>query len=128
MKKKIFSLSLLFLVLVTCMFLFTACGNLKSVKNKTLVFAKVEVTGTLIKEDYESQYQSSTFVFEESTVTYTIGSNKNNFDYKVEKGKVYLKYSGDEFSEIPFAELSGAYMVVTETYAEGTVKTYFKVK
>lgn len=128
MKKKIFSLSLLFLVLVPCMFLFTACGNLKSVKNKTLVFAKVEVTGTLIKEDYESQYQSSTFVFEESTVTYTIGSNKNTFDYKVEKGKVYLKYSGDEFSETPFAELSGAYMVVTETYAEGTVKTYFKVK
>lgn len=128
MKKKVFNFLLMIFMIVPCMFLFTACGDLKSVKNKTLVFAKVEVTGTLIKEDYESQYQSSTFVFEESTVTYTIGSSKNTFDYKVEKGKVYLKYSGDEFSETPFAELSGAYMVVTETYAEGTVKTYFKVK
>ena len=87
MKKKVLNFLLMIFMIVPCMFLFTACGELKSVKNKTLVFAKVEVTGTLIKEDYESQYQSITFDFDESIVTYTIGSNEDTYDYKVEKGR-----------------------------------------
>lgn len=128
MKKKIFSLSLLFLVLVPCMFLFVACGEFKSINNKTFVYSKVEVTGSLKKEDYETQYQSISFVFDEDEVTYKSGSEEVKYDYKLEKGKIYLKYSGDEYTDEYYAELSGSNMIVTETYETGTVKIYFKVK
>ena len=117
-----------FVLLLPCLFLFTACGEVKSLNNRTYIYSKVEVTGDLVKEEYEKEYRNISFAFGESTVNYVDGMNEDTFDYKLENGKVYLAGEGDEFTEDVFAEISGDNMVITETYDGGVVKVYFKVK
>lgn len=129
MKKKIFSLVLLFVFLIPCFTLLTACGNLKSLNGKTLVFAKVEVDGTISKEDYENEYKLHSFVFDESEVTFSDGTNEDSYNYKVEKTKVYLKATTDtEYPSEAYAEIDGKYMVISQTVEGGVVKVYFKSK
>lgn len=128
MKKKVLNLLLAILLVIPCMFVFTACGELKSLSGKKLVFSKVEVTGTLVQEEVEYEYNTISFDFGEDTVLYSDGTNEDTYDYKVEDGKLYLKYSKDEYGTTPFAELSGKYLVMTETLEGGTVTVYFKVK
>ncbi len=129
MKKKIFSIVLLFAFLIPCLTLLTACGKIKELNGKTLVFSKVQVEGSISKEEYENQYKGHSFVFKEETVTFTDGVNEDTYDYKLEKTKVYIKDTNDEsYSTEPYAEISGEYMVVSQTIEGGVVKVYFKVK
>ena len=58
MKKKIFSIVLLFAFLIPCLTLLTGCGKIKELDGKTLVFAKVEVEGSVSKEEYENLYRN----------------------------------------------------------------------
>ena len=116
-------------MLLPCIFLFTACGEIKKLEGKTLVYSKIEVTGSLEKEEYESSYKLVSFTFDKDTMTYKDGSQETEeHEYKLENGKVYLKSEGEEFPTTHYAEVSGKYMIVTETYNGGTVKVYFKVK
>ena len=126
--KRIFKSVLTFAILLPCLFLLSACGGIKNLKNKTLVFSKVEVSGSLKAEDFENEYKTISFKFAEDKVTHVDGVVENDFTYKVENNKVFLKGSDEDYSETPYAELSGDYMIVTETYDAGTVKIYFKVK
>lgn len=128
MKNKFVKCLLAIIMLLPCMLLFTACGEIKKLNGSTLVYSKVEVTGTLVKADYESEYKSISFVFDESTVTYKDGTEEATYDYKLEKGKLYLKDEGEEYSDTAYAEISGKFMIVSESYDGGTVKVYFKVK
>ena len=126
--KKILKYVLTFAVLFPCIFLLTACGGTKKLANKTLVFSKIEVTGSLNKADYENEYKTISFNFDEETVKYVDGVIEDTYFYKIEDGKVYLRSDEEEFSETPYAELSGKYMIVTDTYDEGSVKIYFEIK
>ena len=130
MKKKIFSLTLLLVLLFPCLFLFTACGELKTLSNKTLVFSKVEVTGDLNASDYELMYKNCKFTFSKDSVVCNDGTSDGPTNYfKVEDGKVYIRAEEDEeYSSIAYAELSGKYMIVTQTVGENTVKVYFAEK
>ena len=129
MKKKIFSIVLLFAFLIPCLTLLTACGKIKSLDGKTLVFAKVEVTGSISKGDYEDEYKKHTFVFSETEVDFSDGTNEDTFNYKLENGKLYTKSkTASDYPEDAFAEIDGKYMVVSLTAEGGVVKVYFKVK
>lgn len=129
MKKKIFSIVLLFAFLIPCLTLLTACGKIKELNGKTLVFAKVEVEGSVTKEEYENLYRGHSFEFTEETVTFSDGINEDTYDYVLDKTKVFIKDTNDtEYSEKPYAEISGEYMVVSQTVEGGVVKVYFKVK
>ena len=129
MKKKIFSIVLLFAFLLPCLTLLTACGKIKELNGKTLVFSKVHVEGSISKEEYENQYKGLSFVFTEDKVTFTDGVNEDTYDYKLENTKVYIKDTNDDtYSTEPYAEISGEYMVVSQTAEGGVVKVYFKVK
>ena len=129
MKKKIFSIVLLFAFLIPCLTLLTGCGKIKELSGKTLVFSKVVVEGSITKEEYENSYKGHSFEFSDETVTFSDGVNEDTYDYKFEKNKVYIKDTNDEaYSEKPYAEISGEYMVVSQTVEGGVVKVYFKVK
>ena len=129
MKKRIFSLSLLFVLLLPCLFLFTACGKLKSLSDKTLVFSKVEVTGNLNKSEIELEYKNCKFTFSKDTFVYYDGTDGPKNYFKVENSKVYIRAEeDDEYSTTAFAELSGKYMIVTQTRGEDTIKVYFAEK
>ena len=109
------------------MLIFTACGEIKSLSGKKLVFAKAEVTGSLVQEDVEYDYNTISFDFDKDTVTYFNGTEEDVYEYKVENNKLYLKYSNsDEYSV--FADISGKYLVITQTLDGGTATIYFKVK
>lgn len=129
MKKKIFSIALLFAFLIPCMVLFSACGKIKDLNEKTLVFAKVEVEGSVSEEDYVNLYKAHTFKFGEKQVEFTDGVNEDVYDYKLENSKLYVKDTLDEtYPEDPLAEISGSYMILSQTVEGGVVKIYFKVK
>ena len=128
MRKNIFKYLLAAFLILPCMMIFIACGELKSIEGKTFIYSKVEVTGSLSKEEYEKSYQNISFSFEESTVNYYDGVEEDSYEYKFENNKIYFKDENGEFSSTHDAEISGDYMVVTETEDEGTVKIYFKMK
>lgn len=129
MKKRIFSIVLLFAFLIPCFTLLTGCGKIKDMTGKTLIFAKVEVEGSINKEEYENLYKGHSFKFTETQVTFSDGLNEETLDYKLENTKLYVKDSADDaYPETPYAEISGGNMVVSETVAGGVVKVYFKVK
>ena len=128
MKNRITKILLAIVLLLPCAFLFTACGNLKSLNGKTLVFSKVEVTGTLVKKDYEDLYKTVSYEFDEKTLTYKDGDVEDSYDYKLENGKVYTRAEGDEYPNEAFAEISGKYMVITVTTDAGIAKIYFEAK
>lgn len=129
--KKILKSVLAFVLIVPFAFLLVACGEIKSLEGKTFVFSKVEVTGSLSKEDYETGYAFMTLSFGEETVDYTgdVDDEDATMYYKFEKDKVYLKYKEtDEYDEV-FAEVSGKYLIITETLEDGqTAKIYLKQK
>lgn len=127
MKKKVLNIFLTIFLLIPCMLIFTACGEIKSLSGKKLVFAKAEVTGSLVQEDVEYDYNTISFDFDKDTVTYFNGTEEDVYEYKVENNKLYLKYSNsDEYSV--FADISGKYLVITQTLDGGTATIYFKVK
>ena len=128
MKNKILKSFLVFAILLPCLILLSACGGTKNLKNKTLLFSKVEVTGSLNKDQYEEEYKNISFKFGEDTVTYIDGVIEDTYSYKVEDSKVYLKGEDQEYSNEPYAELSGNFMIVTDTYDNGVVKIYFEIK
>ncbi len=128
MKKKIFSVLMLAVLLVPCL-LFVACGKLKSIENKTFVYSKVVVTGSLNKDDYKDEYKNHSFKFSESEVVFNDGTDEHTYDYKFENSKVYLKADSDtSFPDEAYAEIDGNYMVISQTKTGGVVKVYFKVK
>ena len=129
MKKKIFSIVLLFAFLVPCMFFLSACGKIESLDKKTFVFAKVEVEGSVSKEEHETSNKSKYFKFSEDEVVFFNGVDETTYSFKLENSKIYIKDVDDEtFPEKEFAEMSGNYMVVSQTVDGGVVKVYFKVK
>lgn len=128
MKNEIMKFLLAIILLLPCAMLFTACGNLKELEGKTLVFSKVEVTGTLIKEDYEDLYKTISYEFGETTLTYKDGDIEESYEYKLENGKVYTRMEGAEYPKEAFAEISGKYMVITVTTDAGIAKIYFEAK
>ena len=94
-----------------------------------MIYAKIQVEGSISKEEYENQYKTLSFVFTEDTVTFTDGINEDTYDYKLEGSKLYIKDDSDAaYTETPYAEISGSYMVVSQTVEGGVVKVYFKVK
>lgn len=128
MKNKILKSFVAILVLIPCMFLFTACGSLKALEDKTLVFAKVEVTGSLDANEVESEYSTYTFKFDDDTVIFYDGTNEYTYDYKLEDGKLYLKDANEtEYDEV-FGKISGKYLVKSVEYDGGTATVYFKSK
>ena len=128
MKNRITKFLLAIVLLLPCAFLFTACGNLKSLEGKTLVFSKVEVTGTLVKEDYEDLYKTMSYEFGEATLLCKDGTVEDTLEYKLEDGKVYTRLEGDEYPNEAFAEVSGKYIVITITKDNGIAKIYFETK
>lgn len=125
--KKLLKSIFAFILIVPFVIMLTACGSSDTLDGKTYVFDRVEVTGTLVKEDCESDYIYMSFSFEDGVLNYVDGTETDTFDYKLSEGKIYTKSSSDEdYSESYFAEISGKYLVITETYNGGTVKAYFK--
>lgn len=127
MKNKFLKSLIMVFALMPCLFLFVACGNLKSLEDKTLVFAKVEVTGSLSADDLEAEYSSTTFVFGENTVEFS-GDSKVTYNYKLVDDVLYLKSLDVGDYGDAYGKLSGKYLVITETYKGETVKIYFKEK
>ena len=129
MRNRILKSLLAIVMILPCMMLFTACGKLKSLEGETFVFSKVEVTGTVDKQEVEEDYKLLSYEFTETTMIYKDGSEEpNSCDYKFENGKLFIKAEGDEFSNTPFAVASGKFLVVTEERDGGTAKIYFKIK
>lgn len=127
MKNKFLKSFIVAFTLIPCLLLFTACGKLESLEDKTLVFAKVEVTGSLSADVLEAEYSSTTFVFGENTVKFS-GDSKVTFNYKLVDGVLYLKDLNSEDYGDAYGKLFGKYLVITETYKGETVKIYFKEK
>lgn len=129
--KKILKSVLAFVLIVPFAFLLVACGEIKSLEGKTFVFSKVEVTGSLSKEEYETIWALFTLSFDENTVDYSndVDDEDATMYYKLENGKVYTKYKEtDEYDEV-LAEVSGKYLIITETFEDGqTAKIYLKQK
>lgn len=128
--KKILKSILAFVLIVPFAFLLVACGEIKSLEGKTFVFSKVEVTGSLSKEELETDYALMTLTFGEETVDYTgdVDDEDATMYYKFENNKVYLKYNEtDEYDEV-FVEVSGKYLVLTVTDDGQTAKIYLKQK
>lgn len=128
--KKILKSVLAFVLIVPFAFLLVACGEIKSLEGKTFVFSKVEVTGSLSKEEYETDYALMTLTFGEETVDYTgdVDDVDATMYYKFENNKVYLKFKEtDEYDEV-FAEVSGKFLVLTVTDDGQTAKIYLKQK
>lgn len=126
--KKVLKLFLAIVVLIPCALLFVACGKMKGLEGKTFLYSKVEVTGSLNKADYEALYRGISFKFDKTTVVYTDVGVEDTYSYKYENGKVYIAEDGEEFSNTPYAVLSGDYLVLTQSESAGTVKVYFKLK
>lgn len=126
--KKILKSILAFVLLLPCALLFTACGKLKSLEGKTFNYSKVEVTGSANKQEYENLYRGISFKFSKSTVVYVDVGVEDTYNYKYENAKVYLSSEGEEFGTKPYAELSGEYMILSQSVEGGTVKIYFKLK
>lgn len=126
--KKILKSILAIVLLVPCAFLFTACGKMKSLEGKTFSYSKLEVTGSLNKEDYESLYRGISFTFDKTTVVHSDAGADDTYDYKFENGKVFIASEDEDFSSDPYAVISGNYMVLTQNYSNGSVKVYFKLK
>ena len=129
MKKKIFNFLFAVVFVIPCLML-VACGNIKSLNEKTMVYSKIEVTGSLVKSDYEDDYKDLSFIFSEDEVVFSDGLNsENTYNYKLEDGRVYIKAKSDSnYKEEPYAEMKGKYMVVSQTLDGGTIKVYFKAK
>lgn len=128
--KKILKSILVFVLIVPFAFLLVACGEIKSLEGKTFVFSKVEVTGSLSKEEYETDYALLTLSFDEETVDFTGDAEDEDATmyYKFENNKVYLKFKEtDEYDEA-YAEVSGKYLVLTVTEEGQTAKIYLKQK
>lgn len=117
-------------LIVPMVVLFAACGGTKTLDGRTYVFSKVEVDGTVVKDDVETSYIYTSFSFEDGVLSYVDGTAEAiTFDYKVENNRVYTKSSSStEYSSTSFAEVSGKYLIVTEKTDEGTAKIYFKKK
>ena len=128
MKKKIFSVLIMLFVLVPSL-LFVSCGKSSSFVGKTLIFSKVEVNGSLSKEYYEERNKLKSFTFEEDEMVFSDGVSEVSHHYKIENNKLYIKsIESTEFPTDHFAEISGNYLIVSETVAGGVVKVYFKAK
>lgn len=127
--KKILKSIFAFVLVIPFVVLLTACGGAKNLDGKTYVFNRVEVTGTINKTDIENEYIYMSFEFKDGVLNYVNGTETDSFDYKLEDGKVYTKSSSsDEYSSSYFAEISGKYLIVTETSDDGIAKIYFKKK
>lgn len=126
--KKILKSILAIILLVPCALLFTACGKVKGLEGKTYSYSRIEVSGSLNKEEYESLYRSISFKFNKTTLVYVDAGEEETYNYKYEGGKVYIASEGENFDTKPYAEISGDFMVLTQNYADGTVKVYFKIK
>ena len=126
MKKKI--LSLLFIVmLLPCMFLFTACGEPKSVANTTYVYAKCEVTGDVSKSDTESAWQNYSFRFKDTTVEAYNGTELDEiYNYSYKNNVATLEPQDELYTTIKL-KANGEYLVYEKTVPKGTIKVYFKV-
>lgn len=125
--KKILSYVLLVVVILPCMFLLTACGELKSLSGKTFVLSKVEVTGTLNKDQCFEEYKNMKFTFTDTEMTLVNGSSTDSWEYKLENKKVYQKVYGKYRTEA-FAKISGKYLVTTETRDGEVLTCYFSEK
>ena len=126
--KKILKSILAIILLVPCALLFTACGKVNDLEGKTYSYSKIEVSGSLNKEEYESLYRGISFRFDKTTVVYSDSGSEETYNYKYENGKVYIASEGDEFGTKPYAEISGEFMVLTQNHADGSVKVFFKLK
>lgn len=128
MKKKIFSIILMFAMLFPCLML-AACGNHKGFVGKTLVYSKVEVEGSISKEYYETKYKNHSFEFDKETLIFSDGVYDYTYNYKIEKNELYIKAEDDvAFPTEYYAEISGKNIIVSQTVTGGVVKVYFKVK
>ena len=129
MKKKIFSFVFLLIMVVPCFIIFTACGKLKDLKGKTMVFYKVEVVGAIDKTAYENTYKTLSFKFDEKEVTFSDGVNEDVYNYRFNNSKLYIKAANDDaYSTTPYAEISGSNMIISDSVDGGVIKVYFKVK
>ena len=126
--KKILKSILAIVLLIPCVLIFSACGKVKSLDGRTYSYSRTEVTGSLNQEEYESLYRSISFRFDKTTVVHIDSGVEETYNYKYEKGKVYIASEGENFDTKPYAEISGDFMVLTQNYADGTVKVYFKIK
>ena len=126
--KKLLKSILAIVLLLPCALLFSACGKVKSLEGKTYSYSKIEITGSLNKEDYESLYRGISFKFDKTTVVHSDSGEEEIYNYKFDNGKVYIASEGEEFGTKAYAEISGDFMVLAQSYADGTVKVYFKVK
>lgn len=128
--KRIFKSILAFVLIVPFAFLLVACGGNKNLNGKTYVFDHVEVTGTLLKDEYEDDFKSLIMIFSEAEVEYSNGvGNQDTYDYKIANGKLFIKDKlEDDFSEKAYAEVDGKYLIISETNNGGTAKIYLKVK
>lgn len=117
-------------LIVPMVVMLAACGGTKTLDGRTYVFSKVEVDGTVVKEDVETSYIYTSFSFEDGVLSLVDGTAEAiTFDYKVENNRIYTKSSSStEYSSTSFAEVSGKYLIVTEKTDEGTAKIYFKKK
>ena len=117
--------------------LVTACGFVGCKGKGNPLDSSSEQTANLKQAEYNTT--TGTMPSNWNELTYTdnndrqimsyIGSNFFDYDYKFEKSKIYIKDTNDtEFEKEPYAEISGEYMVVSQTVEGGVVKTYFKVK
>lgn len=127
--KKFFKSIFAILFIVPTLLIFTACGNSKSLDGNTYVFSKIEVTGTIVKEEAEKDYIYMSYSFDEDTVDFVDGSETDTYDYKFENKKVYIKAKTDtSFPDRAFGEISGKYFVKTLSLDDGDIKIYFKKK
>lgn len=129
MKKKIFGIVLLFAFLIPCLTIFSACGKIESLNNKTLIFSKVQVEGSITKDEYEKEYKAYSFKFSEEEVVFSDGVSSQTYSYKLVGSKIFIKdVEDEEFPEDAYAEISGKSMVVSQTLDNGKLKVYFKAK
>lgn len=126
MKKKL--LSLLFVVMILpCMFLFTACGEPKSLANTTYVYAKCEVTGDISKTETESAWENYSFRFKNDTVeVYVSTSLLATYNYTYKNKVATCEPQNEELSSFTL-KANGEYLVHETTDSKGTTKVYFKV-
>ena len=106
----------------------TACGEIKSVANKTFIFAKCEVSGSVSKTEAENIFKDYSIKFEEEEFTiYESNDVAGTYTYTFSNGVVTGTNVDDSSTLI--AKISGEYIVIEVIQSEkDSAKVFFKVK
>ena len=129
MKKRVFSLLLMLCIILPAITFLSACGDMKSVANKTFVYSKCTVSGSTEKKDVEETYKGMYLVF--GVETYEMynkdGILLNTYTYAIKNKTIYEVDSNNQVKTDGFKlKISGNEIIIEIADVDGAFKLYLK--